>query len=189
MHSNLLRSWQHSHAFLGRQHRRHERRIWLVVALTAAMMIAEIAVGTIYGSMALVADGWHMSTHAATLAIAALAYSFARRSIDDAASSPMCGQISNTADTLRACEVITNWTRAAARHPQAVISPGRSTRCRQRRSGSRDRGNPSISPTNSSAHDNRGECMLRTSETIFLSHLDMPRSSSGRRARSRHVPA
>jgi Co/Zn/Cd efflux system component len=62
------------------------------------MMIAEIAGGTIYGSMALVADGWHMSTHAAALAIAALAYSFARRSIDDAASSPMCGQISNTAD-------------------------------------------------------------------------------------------
>ena len=48
-------------------------------ALTAAMMVVEIAGGAIYGSMALVADGWHMSTHAAALSIAALAYAYARR--------------------------------------------------------------------------------------------------------------
>ena len=50
-----------------------------VIALTAAMMVVEIVAGTIYGSMALVADGWHMSTHAAAMAIAAAAYVFARR--------------------------------------------------------------------------------------------------------------
>ena len=43
------------------------------------MMVVEIAAGTIYGSMALVADGWHMSTHAAAMLIAALAYLYARR--------------------------------------------------------------------------------------------------------------
>src|SRR6476660_7092183 len=65
MHAHSIEHWQHRHAFLGARHDRHERRTWLVVALTAVMMIAEIAGGSIFGSMALVADGWHMSTHAA----------------------------------------------------------------------------------------------------------------------------
>lgn len=69
----------HTHVFLGQDHARNERRTWLVIAITATMMVIEIAAGTIYGSMALVADGWHMSTHAAAMLIAALAYLFARR--------------------------------------------------------------------------------------------------------------
>ena len=83
MHTHSLQCWQHSHVFLGRGHDRNERRTWLVVALTAAMMVAEIVGGTIFGSMALVADGWHMSTHAGALAVAALAYRFARRHAHD----------------------------------------------------------------------------------------------------------
>ncbi|MDQ6434789.1 CDF family Co(II)/Ni(II) efflux transporter DmeF [Mesorhizobium sp. LHD-90] len=74
-----IASGAHEHVFLGRDHRRNEIRTWLVIALTAAMMVAEIAAGTIYGSMALVADGWHMATHAAAMLIAALAYLYARR--------------------------------------------------------------------------------------------------------------
>ncbi|OWV88027.1 cation transporter [Rhizobium sp. R635] len=70
---------EHDHVFLGADHARNERRIWLVIALTAVMMVAEITAGTIYGSMALVADGWHMSTHASALLISALAYLFARK--------------------------------------------------------------------------------------------------------------
>jgi cation diffusion facilitator family transporter len=97
MHSHSLRNWQHTHAFLGQQHERHERRTWLVVALTAAMMIAEIVGGTVYGSMALVADGWHMSTHASALAIAALAYGFARRSAEDARFSFGTGKLGELA--------------------------------------------------------------------------------------------
>ncbi|HXV29426.1 MAG TPA: CDF family Co(II)/Ni(II) efflux transporter DmeF, partial [Sinorhizobium sp.] len=69
----------HDHVFLGDDHRRNERRTWFVIALTTVTMVAEIAAGTFYGSMALVADGWHMSTHAAALLIAALAYLYARR--------------------------------------------------------------------------------------------------------------
>jgi cation diffusion facilitator family transporter len=65
--------------FLGSRHDRHERRTWFVVALTATMMVGEIVVGWLSGSMALLADGWHMATHAAALGIAALAYLFARR--------------------------------------------------------------------------------------------------------------
>ena len=67
MHSHSVEQWQHPHVFLGAAHRRNERRTWLVVALTAAMMVAEIAAGLLYGSMALIADGWHMSTHAVAL--------------------------------------------------------------------------------------------------------------------------
>ena len=78
MHSHTLADWRHDHVFLGDAHDRNERRTWAVVALTATMMVAEIAGGTLFGSMALLADGWHMSTHAGALAIAAFAYRFAR---------------------------------------------------------------------------------------------------------------
>ena len=83
MHDRSLRAWQHGHVFLGAAHDRHERRTWMVVALTAVAMVAEIVAGAIPGSMALTADGWHMSTHAAALAISALAYRFARTHADD----------------------------------------------------------------------------------------------------------
>ena len=84
MHSHSLDKWTHQHVFLGADHARNERRTWFVVGLTAAMMVAEIVGGTVFGSMALLADGWHMSTHAAALAIAALAYAYARRHAHDA---------------------------------------------------------------------------------------------------------
>lgn len=73
----------HEHFFLGSDHQRNERKVWLVIALTAGMMLLEIVAGTLYGSMALVADGWHMSTHAGAMLIAALAYRFARRHAGD----------------------------------------------------------------------------------------------------------
>ena len=69
----------HDHFFLGSNHQRNERKVWLVIAPTASMMLVEIVAGTLYGSMALVADGWHMSTHAGAMLIAVLAYHFARR--------------------------------------------------------------------------------------------------------------
>jgi cation diffusion facilitator family transporter len=82
-HSHSVDQWTHDHAFLGEHHATHERRTWSVVALTAVMMVAEIAGGTLFGSIALVADGWHMGTHVAALAIAGFAYLFARRHADD----------------------------------------------------------------------------------------------------------
>jgi cation diffusion facilitator family transporter len=79
MHSHSIEPWTHDHVFLGAGHRRNERRVWLVVALTVVMMIGEIAGGHIFGSLALTADGWHMSTHAAALGISGAAYLLARR--------------------------------------------------------------------------------------------------------------
>jgi cation diffusion facilitator family transporter len=79
MHSHSVDQWTHDHVFLGQRHDRNERRTWFVVALTIVMMVGEIAAGSFFGSMALLADGWHMATHAAALGIAALAYLFARQ--------------------------------------------------------------------------------------------------------------
>jgi cation diffusion facilitator family transporter len=79
MHANSLDQWTHDHVFLGTQHVQNERRTWFVVALTVVMMVVEIGAGSIFGSMALLADGWHMATHAAALGIAGLAYLLARQ--------------------------------------------------------------------------------------------------------------
>jgi len=73
----------HDHVFLGEGHERNERRTWMVIALCAAMMVAEIVGGALFGSIALIADGLHMSTHASALLLAALAYRYARRHAED----------------------------------------------------------------------------------------------------------
>src|SRR5215210_7799045 len=78
-HAHQPLAGEHEHVFLGDNHGRNERRVWLVIVLTVSMMVIEIAAGTVYGSMALVADGLHMSTHAAAMLIAAGAYYFARK--------------------------------------------------------------------------------------------------------------
>lgn len=82
MHHDDLSRWQHSHRF-GTHAARAERGTQWVVAITATMMLVEIAAGTAFGSMALLADGWHMSTHVAAFLIAALAYAYSRRRADD----------------------------------------------------------------------------------------------------------
>jgi cation diffusion facilitator family transporter len=74
----------HSHVFLGDDHAQSERKTWAVIWLCGAMMIAEIVGGLLFGSIALVADGMHMSTHAGALLLAALAYRYARRHAHDA---------------------------------------------------------------------------------------------------------
>jgi len=73
----------HKHVFLGEGHEKNERRTWLVIWLCGAMMIAEIVGGLLFGSIALVADGLHMSTHAGALLLAALAYTYARKRAGD----------------------------------------------------------------------------------------------------------
>ena len=74
---------QHSHSFLGAGHAKSERKTWAVIWLCGAMMVAEIIGGLMFGSIALVADGLHMSTHAGALLLAALAYTYARKHADD----------------------------------------------------------------------------------------------------------
>src|SRR6185312_4833859 len=78
MHTTDLSAWKHSHDFTD-DTSSAEKRTHKVIALTAFMMIVEIAAGTLYHSMALLADGWHMSTHVAAFVLTALAYAISRR--------------------------------------------------------------------------------------------------------------
>src|ERR1700709_2720057 len=73
----------HDHVFLGEGHEKAERRTWAVIMLCSVMMIAEIIGGALFGSLALIADGLHMSTHAGALLLAALAYTYARKYAND----------------------------------------------------------------------------------------------------------
>lgn len=72
-------AWEKNHHFLSARQGSNERRLWAVIGITLAMMVAEIAGGMIWGSMALLADGWHMASHAGALGISAMAYVVARR--------------------------------------------------------------------------------------------------------------
>jgi cation diffusion facilitator family transporter len=73
----------HDHIFLGEDHEKAERRTWAVIILCSVMMLAEIVGGVLFGSLALIADGLHMSTHAGALLLAALAYTYARKYAND----------------------------------------------------------------------------------------------------------
>ncbi len=75
--------FRHSHSFLGEGHEKSERKTWAVIWLCGIMMVVEIVGGLLFGSIALVADGLHMSTHAGALLLAALAYTYARQHTDD----------------------------------------------------------------------------------------------------------
>ena len=78
MHIYNLHQWKHSHRFhIDDGH--GERNTKRVILLTVSMMFIEIGAGSAFGSMALLADGWHMGTHAIALGITAFAYHYARR--------------------------------------------------------------------------------------------------------------
>jgi cation diffusion facilitator family transporter len=83
MQHNKHPSWQHSHTFGQDQKRPGEVRTIIVIAITGAMMVIEIATGILFGSMALLADGLHMASHAAALSINVFAYIYARRHARD----------------------------------------------------------------------------------------------------------
>ena len=79
MHTQSVDPWRHEHAFGQDERRVGERRTLMVIALTATMMVVEIVAGIAFGSMALLADGLHMASHATALGITAVAYFYARR--------------------------------------------------------------------------------------------------------------
>src|SRR6201996_3580744 len=87
----------HSHVFLGEGHEHAERRTWAVIWLCATMMALEIVGGLLFGSIALVADGLHMSTHAGALLLTALAYSYSRKHADDPRFSFGTGKLGDLA--------------------------------------------------------------------------------------------
>src|SRR6476469_2797821 len=87
----------HDHLFLGKDHDRAERRTWAVIILCSVMMIAEIIGGALFGSLALIADGLHMSSHAGALLLAALAYTYARKYANDRSFSFGTGKFGDLA--------------------------------------------------------------------------------------------
>jgi cation diffusion facilitator family transporter len=97
MHTQQLNNWTHDHVFSQDEQRAGERRTIVVVILTAAMMVVEIAAGLVYSSMALLADGLHMASHAAALGIAAFAYVVSRRLAADRRFAFGVGKINSLA--------------------------------------------------------------------------------------------
>lgn len=83
MHTENIQSWEHDHSFGQDRPRAGERRTLVVTAITLATMVVEIVAGIAFGSMALLADGIHMGTHALALGISAFAYIYARRHAHD----------------------------------------------------------------------------------------------------------
>ena len=93
MHHDNLQHWQHTHAFDQDRKLPGETRTIIVIAITSTMMVVEIAAGIIFGSMALLADGLHMASHAAALTINAVAYIYARRHAHDGQYSFGTGKV------------------------------------------------------------------------------------------------
>lgn len=82
MHKDTLEQWQHSHDFLVNRDRA-EKNTTTVMWLTAITMVVEIVAGSFFGSMSLLADGWHMATHVAAFGIAVFAYRYSRHNVNN----------------------------------------------------------------------------------------------------------
>lgn len=97
MHTHKLEDWRHKHVFNQDEKRAGEGRTLLIVLVTAIMMVIEIAAGIIYGSMALLADGLHMGSHAMALGITVFAYVMSRKLAADQRFSFGVGKINSLA--------------------------------------------------------------------------------------------
>ena len=82
MHIHKLDQWRHGHNFFIHREQ-NEKNTQKVMGLTAVTMVVEIAAGIIFGSMALLADGWHMGTHVAAFLITLFAYRYSRKNADN----------------------------------------------------------------------------------------------------------
>lgn len=123
MHHSDTNPLSHDHNFLSASHDRNERRTRYVVALTAAMMIVEIAAGIWTGSMALLADGIHMATHAGALGVAAFAYWFARRHADNPRYTFGTGKVGDLAGFASALVLAIFAIGIAVESIQRLVSP------------------------------------------------------------------
>lgn len=92
MHLHTLEKWRHNHDFFVRN-KKGEERTQYVLVLTAVTMVVEIVAGLLSGSMALLADGWHMATHVAAFMITLFAYRYARKHADSSAYTFGTGKV------------------------------------------------------------------------------------------------
>src|SRR3546814_14564312 len=97
--SDLIESFSHDRVYLGSSHDENARRTLWVVALTAVIMVGEIIAGYLTGSMALLADGFHMATHAGALGVAAAAYAYAKRHDSNTAYRFGAGKVGDRTET------------------------------------------------------------------------------------------
>ncbi|WP_196140094.1 CDF family Co(II)/Ni(II) efflux transporter DmeF [Aliikangiella sp. G2MR2-5] len=91
--NHSIKSWEHDHSF-ALHNQTGERKTWYVLYLTAVVMLIEILAGSLFGSMALLADGWHMGTHVAAFMITLFAYRYARKNANNPAFTFGTGKVS-----------------------------------------------------------------------------------------------
>ncbi len=97
MHNESIKPWLHDHVFGQDAKKSGEQRTLIVIGVTAAMMAVEIAAGMVFRSMALLADGLHMASHASALTISAFAYYYTRRHARDTRFNFGSGKINSLA--------------------------------------------------------------------------------------------
>ena len=122
MHIYHLSQWQHAHNF-SIDNTENERNTWRVILFTVIMMAIEIIAGIVYGSMALLADGWHMGTHAVALGITVFTYFYARRHANDPRYSFGTGKVSDLGGFASAIVLLVVAFLMAAESVQRLFSP------------------------------------------------------------------
>lgn len=123
MEEDALARWRHDHSFGQDRRRPGESRTLLVIAITATMMVVEIAAGVLFGSMALLADGLHMASHAVALGINAYAYAYARRHANDASYSFGTGKVNTLGGFTGAVLLAAFALLMASESVQRLVSP------------------------------------------------------------------
>ena len=123
MQDDALARWRHEHSFGQDRRRPGESRTQLVIAITATMMVVEIAAGVLFGSMALLADGLHMASHAVALGINAYAYAYARRHARDASYSFGTGKVNTLGGFTGAVLLAAFALLMASESVQRLVSP------------------------------------------------------------------
>jgi cation diffusion facilitator family transporter len=118
-----LEQLTHDHVFLGNSHDRNARRTLWVVLLTAGMMVVEIFAGVLFNSMALLADGFHMATHAGALGVAAIAYTYAKKHANSRRYSFGTGKVGDLAGFASAMALGLVALGIAVESAQRLLSP------------------------------------------------------------------
>jgi cation diffusion facilitator family transporter len=123
MHTQSIERWVHDHTFGQDAPKAGERRTLAVIGITAVTMIAEIAAGVLFGSMALLADGLHMGTHASALTISAFAYFYTRRHATDPRFNFGTGKMNSLAAFASAVMLVIFALGMAGESTKRLVSP------------------------------------------------------------------
>lgn len=123
MHTESIEQWMHDHTFGQDARKPGERRTLIVIFITLTTMAIEIAAGIMFGSMALLADGLHMGSHASALAVSAFAYYYTRRHAKDARFNFGTGKVNSLAAFASAVMLVLFALVMAGESIQRLMSP------------------------------------------------------------------